>query len=56
MIAALAFDLDNTLYDHAQFVRGAHADVAAAAAEAAGLDPERFLARIQGDWLQIGRA
>lgn len=53
MIAALAFDLDNTLYDHAQFVRGAHADVAAAAAEATGLDPERFLARIHGDWLRL---
>ncbi|MDX9979322.1 MAG: HAD family hydrolase [Lentisphaeria bacterium] len=53
MIAALAFDLDNTLYDHAQFVRGAHADVAAVAAEAAGLDPERFLARIHGDWRRL---
>jgi putative hydrolase of the HAD superfamily len=53
MNAALAFDLDNTLYDHAQFVRGAHADVAAAVAETAGIDPELFFTRIHGDWLRL---
>lgn len=53
MIRAVAFDLDNTLYDHALFVRGAHADVAAVAAAVAGVDPDLFFARIHGDWQRL---
>jgi len=54
MITALGLDLDSTLYEHAQFVRGAHTDVAAVAASESGVDRDAFLARVFGDWQRLG--
>ena len=54
MIAAVAFDLDSTLYDHGQFVRGAYADVARAAEAAGGVPAGPFLERILADWRRLG--
>jgi putative hydrolase of the HAD superfamily len=53
MIHAVAFDLDNTLYDHAQFVRGAYRDVSETAARLTGVDAEAFFERIFGDWQRL---
>lgn len=48
--AAVAFDLDDTLYPHEQYVLGAYADVAEAARAAWGVPGGEFLARIAADW------
>lgn len=52
MIRAIGFDLDDTLYDHAQYVRGAHRDIADAVARRAGISAAEFFDRIFTDWQQ----
>ncbi len=52
MIQAVGFDLDDTLYDHAEFVRGAYRQVAAAAARL-GLAEEEFFQEIYSNWQEL---
>jgi putative hydrolase of the HAD superfamily len=49
-VKAIGFDLDDTLYEHVQFVRGAYRDVARAVAERTGLDADAFFDRSFGQW------
>ncbi|HVN88002.1 MAG TPA: HAD-IA family hydrolase [Candidatus Binatia bacterium] len=50
MIRAVGFDLDDTLYDHSQYVRGAYRDVAAAVERVTGISADEFFERIFPDW------
>jgi len=50
MISAIGFDLDDTLYEHAQYVRGAYEDVAIAVEELADVPREVFFQRIYAEW------
>lgn len=52
MIRAVGFDLDDTLYDHAQYVRGAYRDIAAEVARRTGISVDEFFAQIFADWQQ----
>ncbi|HUI28442.1 MAG TPA: HAD family hydrolase [Candidatus Kryptonia bacterium] len=52
MIRAVGFDLDDTLYDHAQYVRGAYRDIAAAVERRTGIAAGEFFERIFPDWQQ----
>lgn len=53
---AVIFDLDDTLYDHAHFVRSAYQDVAGTFARLTGLPPEPFRERIWADFgVRTGR-
>jgi putative hydrolase of the HAD superfamily len=51
-LKAVLFDLDDTLYDHASFVREAYRDVAEAFARHTGLDGALFLDRIWNGFLE----
>jgi putative hydrolase of the HAD superfamily len=53
MIRAVGFDLDDTLYDHAQYVEGAYRDVAAAAEAWAGVPGDEFYERILTGWRRL---
>jgi putative hydrolase of the HAD superfamily len=52
MIRGIGFDLDDTLYEHAQYVRGAYRDIAAAVSQVTGVGAEEFFQRIYLDWQQ----
>jgi len=52
-VIAVGFDLDNTLYEHAEFVEGAYRAVAALIARTAGIDEESFFRRIFTDWERL---
>jgi putative hydrolase of the HAD superfamily len=49
-LKAVIFDLDDTLYDHAQFVRGAYGDVATAFARHTGMPSGPFRERLWESW------
>ena len=51
-LKAVIFDLDDTLYEHAQFVRGAYRDVARVFAEETGLSAAMFVSEA---WPQYER-
>lgn len=53
MIRAIGFDLDDTLYEHVQYVKGAYWDVALAAERLAGVPAEAFFRRIYADWQKL---
>ena len=53
-IHAIVFDLDNTLYEHAEFVRGAYHLVAAEAARSTPVSADKFFAKIWPQWQQHG--
>jgi len=50
VIRAVGFDLDDTLYDHAQYVGGAYRDIAAVVEQRIGIAAAEFFARIFPDW------
>jgi putative hydrolase of the HAD superfamily len=50
VIRAIGFDLDDTLYDHALYVRGAYRDIAATVERITGIAADEFFARIFPDW------
>ena len=54
MIDAVIFDLDNTLYEHAEFVRGAYHLVAEEAARSTPISAGKFFATIWPQWQQHG--
>ncbi len=53
MIQAIGFDLDDTLYDHAQYVKGAYLDVALEVERQIGVPRDEFFTRIYTDWQEL---
>lgn len=53
MVRAIGFDLDDTLYEHAQYVKGAYWDVASAVERMTGVPREGFFQQIYGDWQKL---
>lgn len=53
MILAAGFDLDDTLYEHQQYIEGAYWDIALEVERRKGISGKNFFKRILSDWTKL---